>query len=27
LVHQGTPEGLAETEGSHTGFYLKEKLK
>jgi excinuclease ABC subunit A len=27
LVYQGTPEGLANTEGSHTGFYLKEKLK
>ena len=27
LVYQGTPEGLANTEGSHTGFYLKEKLR
>jgi excinuclease ABC subunit A len=26
LVYQGTPEGLADTEGSFTGVYLKEKL-
>ena len=26
LVYQGTPEGLAETEGSFTGAFLKEKL-
>lgn len=26
LVHQGTPEGLAEVEESHTGRYLREKL-
>ncbi len=27
LLYQGTPEGLANTEGSHTGAFLKEKLK
>lgn len=26
LVYQGTPEGLADTEGSFTGVFLKEKL-
>ena len=26
LVFQGTPEGLADAEGSITGVYLKEKL-
>lgn len=26
LVYQGTPEGLADTEGSFTGAFLKEKL-
>ena len=26
LVYQGTPEGLADTEGSFTGHFLKEKL-
>ena len=26
LVFEGTPEGLAEAPGSHTGHYLKEKL-
>ncbi|MBL7814898.1 MAG: excinuclease ABC subunit UvrA [Saprospiraceae bacterium] len=26
LVYQGTPEGLADTEGSFTGLFLKEKL-
>ncbi len=27
VVYEGTPEGLAQYEGSYTGYYLKEKLK